>query len=182
MPDLLLKKESPLSSLQIRRGGSLLFYFSLLVFFVTVASYGGLRLLNNAQGQAREELLAQVKTKEEELRPELLNQIFLLDSRLRSMRTLLSQHLFPSNILRFLEAHTHSQVRFLNFNFGADSRKLDMTGEAATYAALAEQIAVLENDQNVEAVEFGGLSIGAKNFVNFKIAVIFKPALLRLQP
>lgn len=98
------------------------------------------------------------------------------------MRTLLSQHLFPSNVLRFLEINTHARVRFLNFNFGADSRKLDMTGEAATYAALAEQIAVLENDPNVEAVEFGGLSIGAKNFVNFKIAVIFKPALLLLRP
>lgn len=146
------------------------------------AGYGGLALLNNAQEKAQEELVTQAKTKEEELRPELLNQIFLLDARLKTMRALISKHTFPSNTLRFIETHTHAEVRFLNFNFGADARKLDMTGEAGSYLALAEQIAILENSENVEAVEFGGLSLGTKNFVNFKVAIIFKPTLLQLQP
>ncbi len=182
MADLLLKRESSLQALQIQRGGSFLFYFSLLSFFIVSVGYGGLALLNNAQGKALEELVTQAKTKEEELRPELLSQIFLLDARLKTMRALISKHTFPSNTLRFIEARAHPQVRFLNFNFGADSRKLDMTGEAGSYAALAEQIAALEASDNVEAVEFGGLSLGAKNLVNFKIAIIFKPALLQLQP
>lgn len=182
MADLLLKKESPLQALQIQRGGSFLFYLSLLAFFVVSAGYGGLALLNNAQEKAREELVAQAKTKEEELRPELLSQIFLLDSRLKTMRTLISKHTFPSNVFRFMETHTHQQVRFLNFNFNGDARKLDMIGEAASYAALAEQIAILEGSENVEAVEFGGLSLGTKNLVNFKVAIIFKPTLLQLQP
>ncbi|MBI2640472.1 MAG: hypothetical protein HYW91_01140 [Candidatus Sungbacteria bacterium] len=182
MADLLLKKESPLQTLQMRRGGSILFYFSLLAFFLASAGYGGLWLLNNAQGKARDELIAQVKTKEEELRPELLNQIFLLDARLKSMRALLSQHSFPSNILNFLETHTHPRVRFLNFNFSGSAGKLDMTGEAASYAVLAEQIALLEGDPNIETVEFGGLSIGAKNLANFKMAIIFKPSILHLRP
>lgn len=182
MADLLLKKESPLQTLQLRQGGSFLFYFSLLAFFVTIAGYGGLVLLNNAQSKAREELILQVKSKEEELRPELLSQIFLLDARLKTMRVLISQHSFPSNVLRFLETHTNPHVRFLNFNFSKDTRKLDMTGEATSYAVLAEQIAALEGDPNVETVEFGGLSLGTKNLVNFKVAIIFKPALLGLKP
>lgn len=182
MADLLFKKESPLSTLQMRQGGSILFYLSLLIFFAALAGYGGLALLNNAQEKAREELIAQVRTKEEELRPELLNQIFLLDARIKNMRALLSQHLFPSNVLSFLETHTHPQVQFLNLNFSGDARKLDMTGEAASYAVLAEQIAALEGDPNVSGVEFGGLSLGAKNLVNFKIAIIFKPNLLSTRP
>lgn len=57
-----------------------------------------------------------------------------------------------------------------------------MIGEAASYAVLAEQIAALEKNQSVEKVEFGGLSLGTKNLVNFKIAIILKPALLELSP
>lgn len=138
--------------------------------------------MNRAQEKARDELIAQVKTKEEELRPELLNQIFLLDTRLKTMRSLLSQHLFTSNVFAFMEANTYPQIRFLNFIFSADARKLDMTGEAVSYAALAEQIAALERNPNVDTVEFGGLSLGTKNLVNFKIAIIFKPALLQPRP
>ncbi|QQG45673.1 MAG: hypothetical protein HYW89_02010 [Candidatus Sungiibacteriota bacterium] len=182
MADLLLKKESPEAKFRIERGSSFLFYLVLALFFLGLAVYGGLLLLNRGQERAREELTAQVRLKEEDLRPELLNQIFILDKRLKNLRTLLARHIFPSNTLRLVEADTHPQVRFLNFNLSTDSRKLEMSGETTSYAVLARQIALFERDPQVERVEFGGLSFGTNNLLGFKLTLIIKTSLLQLRP
>ncbi len=182
MPDSLVKKDSSFEKNFLARGGSFLFYIALLLFFASTGTYGGLLLLNRAQAQSREELVAQVKSKEEDLRPELLNQIFLLDSRLKNMRTLISNHNFISSVFNFLESNTHPKVRFSNFNFSADSRKLDMSGEALSYSVVAQQIAIFELNPQVEKAEFGGLSAGGTNLINFKVAIIFKPTLLHFSP
>lgn len=182
MADLLLKKELPETKFRLERGGSIFFYVVLVLFFLVLASYGGLSLLNRAQGGAHEELTAQVKFKEEELRPELLNQLFLLDQRLKNMRTLIAGHPFPSNLFRFFEQNTHPQVRFNNFNFNAESKKVELTGEATSYAVLSKQVALFERDPQVEQVEFGGLAFGPNNLLGFKLTVILKSALLQLRP
>lgn len=98
------------------------------------------------------------------------------------MRTLLARHVFPSNVFKLLEADTHPQVRFANFNFVADSRKLEMTGETTSYALLARQISLLERDPQVEEVQFGGLAFGPSNLLGFKLTIIFKQSLLQLRP
>lgn len=182
MADLLTKKEPYISTLQLKRGGSFLFFVVLAVFFVMAASSGGLALLNKAQSAAQETLWEEVRGKEGSLRTELLAQIFLIEQRLRNLRLILAEHVFTSNVLRLLEQETLPQVRFLNFNFDAASRKLDMTGEAASYSILARQIGVLERNPNIERVEFGGLAIGGNNLAGFKLTLIFKKSLLLLRP
>lgn len=182
MAEPLTTSERVQARIRVRGGDSLFFYFSLLLFLASLAAYGGLALLNRAQGEAREELARAVGEKEAELRPELVNQIFLLDARLKNLRTLLSGHLFTSNIFRFLEGSTHPRVRFLSFNFLAQSRRIDMSGEAASYATVAEQVALFERHPHVEKVEFGGLSLGSNNLVNFKLTLMLRDAILRLRP
>lgn len=159
-----------------------MFYLGLVVFLAAAASFAGLTLLNRAQKEAREVLLTEVREKQGTLRTDLVNQIFLLDERLKNLRTLLAGHVFSSNVLRFVESTTLPQVRFINFSFDASSRKLDMTGEAISYAVLARQIGIFERDPNIEKVEFGGLSLGANNFAGFKITLIFKKSFLNIRP
>lgn len=152
-----------------------------MLFLVSVASYGGIWFLNGAQKRTQETLLEQVKTKEQELRPELVSQIFLLEKRLSNMRLLLDQHIFVSNILRRLEENTHPQVRFLGFNFGTALRKVDTTAVASSYNTVAKQVNILERDPQVESIEFGGLSASTEGLVNFRISITFKPTLLKLK-
>lgn len=182
MADLLLKKESPLAKIRLERGGSVFFYASLALFFLVLAGYGGLSLLNRSQNAAKDLLLEEVGAKRENLRPELLSQIFLLDRRLKNIRAVLSNHVFTSNALRFLESSAHPQVRFLSFTLSAAGRKIDLTGQAASYATLAKQIGILERDPGLERVEFGGLSTLDNNTVGFKLTLIFKQALLQIRP
>jgi len=180
MADLFVKKEASLAALG--QGRSLLFYGSLLVFFLALASYGGLALLNPNLQNTKERLIEETKLKQESLRPELLSEIFLLDERLTNTRTLLSKHTFASNVFKLIESDTHPLVRFTNFNLTTDSRKLELSGEAADYAALSRQIGILERDPQVEKVEFGGLSFTVANLLGFKLTIILKPGLLQLRP
>ncbi len=182
MADLLAKKEPYISAAVIERSSSLLFFAVLAIFFLVAASSGGLALLNRAQSTAHAEVLEQVQEKGGNLQTDLLNQIFLVDQRLSNLRLLIADHIFTSNALRLLEQETLPQVRFLNFNFEATSRKLDMTGEAASYSLLAKQIGIFERNPNIERVEFGGLAMGGSNLAGFKITVIFKKSFLLIQP
>lgn len=161
----------------MERGGSFLFYLSLAAFLFVASTSGGLALLNRAQEEAMTVLTEEVKDKDKGLRTDLVNQIFLVDQRLKNLRQLLSEHTASSNVFGLLEKDTLPQVRFLNFNFDVSARKLDMSGEAASYSVIARQIGVFERDPNIERVEFGGLSLSGSN-AGFKVALIFKRSLL----
>lgn len=180
MADLFLKKEAPAIKMRIEQGASLFFSVILVLFFITAASYGGLIFLSNAQDKTRQDIVDQIRLKGETLRPELLRQIFILDNRLKNLKTLLSAHPFITNVFGFLEAQTLPQVRYLNFNFTADGKRLDLDGETPSYAMLARQITVFEKNQEIESVDFGGLSF-QKNQVGFKLSIVFKPTFLQLR-
>lgn len=181
MADLLLKKEIPLNRFKfLQRSGGTIFVGSLGLFFLIVVIFAGLALFNRSQARTRDELSKDIRVKQDELRPELLNQIFLLESRLENMQNLLDNHPFVSNSLKFLEDQTLPQVRFLNFDLKIDTRKLEMAGEAANYATLSEQIMLFEKHPQVEKVEFGGVTLGSGNLVNFRLSIIFRPSLLKI--
>lgn len=181
MPDLLLKKESPALSIRIQRGASLFSTVSVLLFFLMIALYGGLLFLNRAQEGVRQEIVDQIYIKAETLRPELLRQIFVLENRLKHLKTVLGAHTFPSNILVFLENQTLPQVRYRVFNFRRDTARVDLDGTAPSYAVLARQISIFEGAREIERIEFGGLSF-AQGELGFKLSLIFNPAFLTARP
>lgn len=182
MADFLSKKEPYVTTLGLERGSAFLFYLALGSLFIIAALAGGLLILNRSQNDVKQNVLEEVRLKEDGLKTEIIGQIFLLDERLKNLRALLSGHIFLSNVFRFLEQNTLSTTRFLNFNFDVNSGKLDATAEATNYAAVARQINILERDPQAEKVEFGGLSIGGNNLANFKVTVIFKKSFLLLKP
>ena len=182
MADLLTKKQSLVSPVQLERGGSFLFYLSLAAFLMVAAGSGGLALLNRAQGETSRALLEEIEDNDASLSSNIVSQIFLIDERLKNLRLLLSEHIISSNVFLLVERSTLQQVRFLSFNFDSSARKLDMAGEATSYSMLARQIGILERDPNIERVEFGGLSLSGNNLAGFKLALIFKKPFLLVRP
>ncbi|MEK7541779.1 MAG: hypothetical protein AAB533_02955 [Patescibacteria group bacterium] len=175
------QRSSVLTRFGAGRGVSLFFPVAVVACAAVVAAIGGLLALNRVREAEREEFVAQNTIKEESVRPELLAQISLLDRRLKGVRGLLDEHTLTSNIFRMIEADTHPQVRFLNFIFSADGLKIDMTGEAANYRALSQQIGIFERDPQIEKTEFGGLSATSEGLVGFKLSLTVKQALLHLR-
>lgn len=149
---------------------------------MVLAATIGLVVLNHSRESQKAQFIAQNKIKEESLRPELLDQIASLETRLENARALLTNHPFASNVLRVLEQDTHPQVRFSNFSFARDGLKADMSGEAASYRVLARQIGIFEQDPQIQKVDFGGLSTTGEGLVGFKLTLVFRPSLLQLRP
>ena len=142
MAEFLIKQDSERPRFSFERGGSWFFAGSLLIFILALVSVGGLIVLNKSKMSERGQLDAQNQAKLESVRPELLDTVSVLDKRLKNLRILLGAHVFTSNIFKVIEQDTHPQVKFSNFNFTADSRKVDMSGEAASYSVLARQIGI----------------------------------------
>ena len=183
MADFLIKKEKTADRFAMFRPGTgLILRVSLGLFILSLVSYAVLIFIDRSQVKTEENLLQEVRVRQDELRPELVNQIFTLESKLASIQTLINKHPFSSNILKFLEENTLPNIRFLTFDFKSDTGRLEMSGDAASYAALTEQIILFERNSRVEKVEFGGLTLGAGNLVNFRLTMVFKPVLLRTPP
>lgn len=172
-----------LEEIRNRNSNGFLFYIGFLVFLLVLASYGGLIFLNRAQQSAQSEILAQIDQKRQELRPELVQQIFSLEARFKSMQSLIQKHTFPSRTLVWLEQHTHQRVAFSTFAFDNTLRKLALTGTADSLVSLNQQIAIFQQDTNIEKVDFGGLSFKKEEGnVGFNATVILKPAFLQVSP
>ena len=183
MPDGLISKKTDFRDLPFVRGGeTALFFVSFGIFILALALSGGLFLYNRVLDEQVTVAEEDLEARRAEFSDATVNQLIALDRRLSSIRILISQHIFPSNILTLVERLTHPRVSFSSFLHSTDSRKIDLRGDAASYSILARQIGLFESSPNIDKVEFGGLSLGEKGLVNFKMSVIFKPEFLRLSP
>ena len=153
-------------------------YAAFAVFIVAAAAYGGLFFVNRAQMQTRQQLIDEITTKQDDLRPRVLDEIFAFDERLKRIGSVLSQHPIPSMIFAFLEETTHPRARFSNLNFSREGMRLTMSGETDSYATLARQIAFFEGDLNVTRLEFGGLTRNQNGSVRFTINIMFAPSFI----
>ncbi len=190
MPDVFGKLQqefspapSPLKQLRVVSGVSLILFAGFYIFIAMAFAYGALTLLVRSQENARAEFIAQIEQKEQELRPELINQIIGLDKNIENLKTLLAGHVYASQLFRVVEETAHPRVRFANLNFSFGGRKVDMNGEAPDYATVAQQIRLFEQNANIERIDFGGLSANAqKGQVGFQVSLILHPRAIRRAP
>jgi hypothetical protein len=179
MVELITRKPTATEKLHVREATPLLFFLALLLFFAAVASYGGFYLLNRNLRQSRTELLKQISLKEEELSPKALEQIFLLESRLKSLGEILSAHVLSTKVLGALETETLLPVRFTRLSFEPGTQRLNLTGEATSFAVLSKQISRIQQSPLVSQVEFGGLSLSAERRVIFSLNITLVPSAFR---
>lgn len=166
----------------IYRSGAWIFSAALALFIAALIISGGLWIYARSLAAAQNQWRDQIRTQEDELRPDLLAQLVDLSNSLDVARELLAKHVFVSNAFAFLQEAAHPKAQFTSFSFSLDSQKIDVSGLAQSYRAVAEQISALESNPQVEHVEFGGLSLADRGLVNFKLAIIVKPSLLTLRP
>lgn len=172
---IILKNETPRSS-RVRFSSQVsdtFFLISLIFFFLALFGTGGIFIFRYTADKNIQALEDERRKLNGELRPHLIDQVFALSRRFDAAKAILGGHIFSSHVFEFLEDATLPQVRYTSFGYSFDSRRVDLSAEAASYATLARQISVLEARKEVEKVDFGGLSLGDKGLVNFKISVIF---------
>ena len=163
----------------ISEGSTWVFTFGLLIFLATLVASGGLFIYVRSLEASKLEWEDQVRAKESELRPDLLDQLTDFARLISASQDLLKNHVFASNTLLFLEKATHQKVSFTTYGFNHEHLRVDMQGSAGSYRVVAEQVTALEANFEVEKVEFGGMAMNEKGVVTFKLSIIFKPTILQ---
>ena len=183
MTDTILSKEdSGYEGVHLVERGTFILFGSLIVLIIISALFGGLKVLNARQQQAVGDLKDQITQKENKLHPELLQEILVMDKRLRNMKSLLFEHAFSSNIFRIVERDTLSKVSFLNFSLAVEGKKIDMSARTTDFTTLAQQINIFERDPEIEQVSFGGLGLGNDESIQFRLSLVLKPSVLQFTP
>lgn len=159
--------------------GAWLFQLALVAFIASLVAAGGLFFYQRSLEATYADWQEQVQGQEQDLRPELLAQISDLSSGISVARELLSSHVFASNAFILLQSVTHPFVGFSSMGLSRDAKKIELSGVANSYRGVAEQVGLFETHPQIEKVDFGGLSVGERGLVNFRLAVIFKPSLLQ---
>ena len=165
-----------ISSLSDRKGAFALF-FGLFFFVISISGYAGLYYLNKSQEATQEQLIQQIRQKEDDLRPKLLDEIFSLQKKIKLILGVLSSHQFSRNTFDLIERDTHPRVSFDSYTFSPKNYQIHLKGEADNYAVIARQIAFLEGDKEINKVEFGGLTLKENNRVSFTMTIYVMPTL-----
>lgn len=159
-----------------------LLYLSIAIGVASLIVAGGLFGYRRVLGARHAQWVQNVRAEEEALRSPVVGEFTDLSGAIAGAREALAGHRFVTNVFRFLQEATHQKVQFTSFHFTEVGPNVELSGVAASYRTVAEQVSVLESRPEVSAVNFGGLSAGPQGRVSFRLSIAVAPALLRYRP
>lgn len=167
------------------RGASLLLVASAFVFagslLLTVGVYFW-GVLSERDIASKKESLERARSAFE---PASIRKLERLSKRLQISKSILSNHLAPSELFAVLEEATLENVRFSSMDFSVDQTtnlgSLTMKGQARTYGALARQSDVFGKTAGVKNPVFGDLTLDQRGNVVFTFTAEVDPVVLRYQ-
>ncbi|OHA92196.1 MAG: hypothetical protein A3J09_01800 [Candidatus Zambryskibacteria bacterium RIFCSPLOWO2_02_FULL_51_21] len=114
------------------------------------------------------------------LETETVSEIIRLNNRLLAAEALISRHRAVSPIFRFLDEATVKTVRFTDFYFSTDDigPRVNIKGEAKSYAALALQAELMNKSPLFKNPVFSDLRLDDKGNVEFTFAASVDPTLV----
>ncbi|MBA3550906.1 hypothetical protein H0W32_01715 [Patescibacteria group bacterium] len=113
-----------------------------------------------------------LNTELEKFEPALVADLGRLDTRLKSAKSLLNQHIALSSLFDFLSKVTLPSVRFSSFRYAINGQKitLNMTGQARSFSAVALQASELQQEKNLNYIQnplFSNLNLDEAGNVKF---------------
>jgi hypothetical protein len=184
MPDtapIISAPSQPVPSLKTRisyDSGSYLFQIGLVVLIASLLAGGGMFLFRTQAANAEKQWTQNIEDQKKKMKSEDITKLFEYSAGLAVGKDLVANHIYSSELFDFLRENTHPRVQFSNFAFVRNTAKIELSGLAATYQAVSEQVTLLEANPHIDRVQFGGLAGGEGNTIAFRLTITIKPALL----
>jgi hypothetical protein len=145
------------------------FTFAVIIFASALLIYIGLALgYKTFLNKSIENLDSQIEDLSSQITEEQKDNLATLYSQVTNVRTLLKNHIFPSQVFTLLKSVTHPKVTYLSLGLDAKERGIVITGVTDSYENLTSQLALLENSPEVERYNLES-SKWDKGVVQFKI-------------
>lgn len=150
-------------------------YFCLILLAVFVLGYfvlaGYQKVLKTELAGMSESLK---KTSEE---GNLEREVLVWREKIEDFGNLLKNHQAALNVFGFLEKATHSQVWFKKMDLDLQKKTLILSGQAASFEVLGQQILIFKKQTSVESLDLSQVSMDKDGAVQFDIQIVLKPQL-----
>ncbi|MDP3764294.1 MAG: hypothetical protein Q8Q95_01595 [bacterium] len=108
----------------------------------------------------------------------LENRLKNLNSVLEIFKGVLDEHKYWTLFFEVLEAKTLNSITFKTLEASDADNIINMSGAAPSYAALAQQIKILEDTPHVVSVMSSNIALSAEGKVNFGLKIVFAKDLI----
>lgn len=164
------------TSPKIKIIGKILWVLTVILVIVTGSLYFWLNFRLSPQISSIEQEIETLNANQKVLQAQ---QFVVLQSQLRSLRTILENHIYGSNLLNFLESITHPQVRFESINVDLVTRKISLSSEAASFNVAAEQLKILEANSMVDDFSVSDFKTGQTGSISFGLVINFSGEVIK---
>ena len=138
--------------------------------------YGGLFYYNKSLTEKLSELQTQTEEINRQRDTEFEEKVISLEAALNSLKKILKNHVYWSNVFSKFESLTLPQVSFSNFNANLKddgSVGLTISGNTSGYTYLAKQMVSFSQDELVSNIELSGINLGTEGGIGFGLSVDF---------
>lgn len=144
---------------------------SALVFTASILFLGGVYAYKKMTLSAVSSIQADITKEQQTMDTTAINNIISFDSKIKSIRNLINNHVAVSQYFKLLENNTISDVQFLSarYNMVGGDISIDMKGKASGYATIANQEAVLLKNKDIISPVFDGFGLDTEGGVNFNL-------------
>lgn len=142
-------------------------------------SYVALFYLENRTSQTLwdlEEKIAQVGTKDEKA---METQVLLDKREIDDFSKLFADHKRASNFFKFLEENSHPKVWFNKLEINLQDSQAALSGEAASFEALGQQMAVFQSKEIIKNIEMSDLYISKNGRAGFTLSLSLDPKIFK---
>jgi hypothetical protein len=173
------KKPSEAGALS-RSGGLFPFIANMLFVVALIASVAVFAYDKylSAQIGKMDEALSAARTA---IQPDLINQLVRSDKRVISATQLVESHVTISSFFELLQSITLQNLQFTSFSFGSGEGgtiAVSMKGEARTYATVALQAKIFNDNENFVNPQFSNLDLNDKGDVVFSFKSQINPKII----
>lgn len=176
--------ETSSGSAPVSRPVGFLSSISLILFFITLATGGGIYLWEQYETKQVAVLAQSVQAAQKEFEPQLITKLQLLDKQLKNANILIKNHTVTSPLFDLLESSTLRQVQFNKIDYTTDDAKgvtVKMSGVADGYQSIAQQADVLGASTYLKNVIFSNFFLTQQGKVSFDLTFGVSPQFLNYQ-
>ena len=170
---------------EVSRGTNLLLLISIFLFVGSIVLALGVYLYKGALVRDIANKKVSLARARDAFEPASIVKLQRLSRRLDLSRTVLANHLAPSQLFDSLESSTLQNVRFSSMDLAINQAKntglLTMKGQARSYGAVARQSDVFAKVASIKNPVFSELNLDQKGNVVFTFTASVDPNALRYQ-
>jgi hypothetical protein len=186
-PSLIAKPKMEYAS-RFKEGGSakkglgILTFVAFLFLVIVGIAYGGVHYYKQNAINALDGLTRELSQLEEDLDPEIIEEITRVDRGLTTARALLARHVYTSNVFDILEQNTVEDIYFSAFNLTYSAGGVaNLTGIAPGYVLLHRQLEQFRSVPLIRDVTLESIQLMDENDIGFAITISFAENLFRFR-